>query len=431
MRLLFLMTLSLILWTASFAEADPAEGCATGQCHQDVMAAKVRHAPLESCDSCHLPVLTPHPQPKNKTFKLAQEVPVLCEQCHARFGGRKHVHSPVKDGTCLACHDPHASAEPKLLSGPLKDLCSSCHPDKMEFRHLHGPAATGDCTSCHNPHEAKLDNLLVRDGADLCFMCHVDMKSEIKRKFRHPALANGCTSCHNPHGSQAKKFFPSTGTDLCFTCHQTIKKRLASSKSIHGPMKTERGCSTCHASHASDAEKLLPKTGKEFCLDCHKGLIKKDQTVLHGPIKDGKCTPCHDPHASPEEKLLVKKFSSDFYVTYSEAEYQLCFGCHNRDLLRNPATTYATGFRDGNRNLHFIHVNRKDRGKNCTTCHRVHAGENRKLIIDKVPFGEWKLPIKFVQTETGGSCAPGCHKPYRYDRNLQAGQKDRAQPEKK
>jgi len=37
-------------------------------------------------------------------------------------------------------------------------------------------------------------------------------------------------------------------------------------------------------------------------------------------------------------------------------------------------------------------------------------------VRDSVPFGKWEMPIKFVKNETGGSCSPGCHKPYSYDR---------------
>ena len=33
-------------------------------------------------------------------------------------------------------------------------------------------------------------------------------------------------------------------------------------------------------------------------------------------------------------------------------------------------------------------------------------------------FGKWKLPLKFVKTETGGGCSPGCHKPQYYDREV-------------
>jgi predicted CXXCH cytochrome family protein len=398
------------------APAAPEPGCVTAKCHSGMLKTKNIHPASDPCDNCHQSVATPHPKKKEKTFKLTAEVPALCYQCHSPFGTLKHIHPPVKDGMCTTCHNPHDSAEPKLLTQPLKDLCTSCHPDKIDHKFVHGPAATGDCTTCHNPHESKNARLLVKEGADLCFTCHVDMQSEVKKKVVHPALEGGCTSCHDPHGSSVKKFFAAAVPELCFQCHPGIDEALKSAKSIHPPIKSERSCVSCHSPHASDAPKLLPKAGKELCLDCHKDLIKKNQTVLHGPIKDGKCTACHNPHGTPNDKLLIKPYSSEFYVSYSDTEFQLCFSCHNRDLLRFPTTSFATGFRDGDKNLHYLHVNRKDRGKRCKVCHMVHAGENPKLIADKVPFGKWNLPLNFVKTETGGSCAPGCHQKYSYDR---------------
>jgi predicted CXXCH cytochrome family protein len=336
----------------------------------------------------------------------------------------KHVHPPVKDGMCTACHAPHDSAEPKLLAQPAKDLCVSCHADKASYKYVHGPAATGDCSSCHNPHESQNAGLLVKIGGDLCFQCHVDIQQETAKKFVHPALDGGCTSCHNPHGSTAKKLLSAEGPGLCYPCHAPIEERLKAAKSVHAPVRSERGCASCHAPHASDMPKLLSKSGKDLCLDCHKNVIRKNQTVLHGPIKDGTCTPCHDPHGTPNEKLLVKPYSSDFYISYSDTAYQFCFNCHNRDLLRFPTTAFATGFRDGDKNLHYVHVNRKDRGKSCKVCHVIHAGENPKLIAEKVPFGKWSLPVKFEKTENGGSCAPGCHQPFSYDRKNPTGGKE-------
>lgn len=412
-----LALLPFILPGVSSAVAPPAEqGCVTAKCHQGMLKTKNVHPASDPCESCHQSILTPHPQKQTKTFKLTQEVPGLCFQCHTQFGALKHVHPPVKDGMCTTCHNPHDSAEPKLLTQPVKDLCTSCHPDKIDFKFVHGPAATGDCTFCHNPHESNNPRLLVKDGPELCFTCHGDMQGEIKKKYVHPALDMGCTSCHNPHGSSVKKFFAAEGAGLCYQCHSSIEDKLKTAKSIHPPIKTERGCATCHNPHASDAPKLLPNAGKDFCLGCHKDFIKKSQTVLHGPIKDGKCTACHDPHGTPNDKLLIKPYSSEFYVSYNDTEFPLCFTCHNRDLLKFPTTAYATGFRDGEKNLHYIHVNRKDRGKRCKVCHVVHAGENPKLLADKVPFGKWSLPLNFVKTETGGSCAPGCHQKYSYDR---------------
>jgi predicted CXXCH cytochrome family protein len=412
------VSITLLCLSFSLAQGEPAaaEGCVTAKCHAGMLKTRNIHPAAEPCDTCHQSISAPHPQKKAKTFKLTEDVPGLCYQCHPRFGAMKHVHPPVKDGMCTTCHNPHDSAEPKLLVQPAKDLCASCHPDKTNFAFVHGPAATGDCTSCHNPHESNNGRLVVKNGAELCFLCHVDMQKEVKKKVVHPALEGGCTSCHNPHGSSVKKFFAAEGAGLCYQCHQKIEEKLASAKSIHPPIKTARSCATCHAPHASDAPKLLSKTGKDLCLDCHKDLIKKTQTVLHGPIKEGTCTPCHDPHGTPNDRLLVKPYSAEFYVSYNDNEFQLCFNCHNRDLLRFPTTSYATGFRDGEKNLHYLHVNRKDRGRRCKVCHVVHAGENPKLIADKVLFGKWNLPLKFEKTDTGGSCAPGCHQKVSYNR---------------
>ncbi len=392
------------------------ESCITSQCHQGMLKTKDIHPGAEPCENCHQAVSTPHPKKNQKTFKLAQEVPALCFQCHTDFGKMKYVHPPVKDGMCTTCHNPHDSNQPKLLTEPQKELCSSCHPDKTDAKYEHGPAATGDCIFCHNPHASNNTHLTIKEGPALCFVCHGDFEAVLKKKYVHPAINMGCTACHNPHGSPFKKFFPAEGAGLCYQCHPQIEEKLKTAKSVHPPIKTQRGCASCHDPHASDAPKMLQKEGKDLCLECHKDLIKKNMTVLHGPIKEGKCTPCHDPHGTPNEKLLVKPYSSEFYVSYNENEFQLCFSCHNRDLLKFPTTTYATGFRDGDRNLHYLHVNRKDRGKRCRACHVVHGGENPKLIANTVNFGKWNLPLNYVKTENGGSCLPGCHQKFSYDR---------------
>ncbi len=141
-------------------------------------------------------------------------------------------------------------------------------------------------------------------------------------------------------------------------------------------------------------------------------------TVLHGPIKDGTCTACHDPHGAKFANLLAKEFPADAYAPYTDTEYELCFSCHKRDLLQYPDTSFATGFRDGERNLHYLHVNNKAKGRSCRLCHNMHGSANPKLIADAVPFGKWSLPLKFVKTETGGGCSPGCHKPQYYDRQV-------------
>ena len=105
----------------------------------------------------------------------------------------------------------------------------------------------------------------------------------------------------------------------------------------------------------------------------------------------------------------------NFYDSYSESKYDLCFGCHNKDIAKKKTTDKLTNFRDGKYNLHFLHVNRK-KGRTCTSCHGAHASTQAKHIREEVPFGSWSYPIQFTKTKNGGTCVVGCHAPKTYDR---------------
>jgi len=311
-------------------------------------------------------------------------------------------------------------------------VTAKCHQTLLkDAKYIHGPAATGDCTVCHTPHGPGKKSQLEKDGNELCFTCHFDVQEDVKKKFMHPALQGGCTSCHNPHGSPFRKLLSAEGQSLCFQCHPQISEKLTGSNMVHAPLKTEKGCASCHAPHAGDNEKLLPKKEMELCLDCHNNVIRKSMKVLHGPIKEGSCIPCHDPHGSQNMKLLAKEFPTAVYVSYTDKEYELCFSCHKRDMVRFPDTSFATGFRDVERNLHFLHVNKKDSGRNCRVCHNIHGSESPRLIAQSVAFGKWQLPLKFIKTETGGSCSPGCHKTFNYDRKTAGKAPEVQKPEKK
>jgi len=61
-------------------------------------------------------------------------------------------------------------------------------------------------------------------------------------------------------------------------------------------------------------------------------------------------------------------------------------------------------------------VNKADRGRNCRACHETHASADPRHIRESVPYGNWKMPLNYKMTNTGGSCAPGCHKAFTYDR---------------
>ena len=405
------------------------EGCVSAQCHSTLLTGSTVHPVAENCAGCHESVEEPHPKKGGKTFKLTQEPPDLCTTCHEAFGKKKVVHSPVAGGACTTCHNPHSSNEPKLLAQSQKDVCGTCHADHVDFKVIHGPVSAGSCTACHTPHESDNEKLLLKKGEELCFGCHLDMPEVMKKKNVHPAMATGCTSCHNPHGSANPKMLADEGEKVCFACHPQIGEAVTSAPVPHSAV--QMGCPSCHTPHASDNDRLLLKPEKDTCAECHGTVIPKNAKVFHGPDNDGKCTRCHNPHGGENAKLLVKEFPSEAYVPYTDKAFPLCFSCHKRDLLQHPETSFATNFRDGEKNLHYVHVNNKEKGRSCRLCHYWHGTVAPMLIADTVEFGQWKLPLKFQKTETGGGCSPGCHKPQYYDRKTPGKKPEGAATKKK
>ncbi len=173
-----------------------------------------------------------------------------------------------------------------------------------------------------------------------------------------------------------------------------------------------------------------------MCLSCHdrtmestgagslanmKELFDKNPK-WHGPIRDHDCSGCHDVHGSVNFRILKQNYPQEFYTSFTQNQYDLCFACHQPTLVQDPQTTTLTGFRDGDRNMHYLHVNKKIKGRTCRACHETHASQKTKHIREGVPFGQWVLPIRFEATSTGGKCSPGCHAPKEYSRTAPTSQ---------
>jgi predicted CXXCH cytochrome family protein len=182
----------------------------------------------------------------------------------------------------------------------------------------------------------------------------------------------------------------------------------------------------CHNPHASNMPSLLVAMPFDLCVNCHgkDGMkdssgkpmtnLKKllaDNKTHHKPVENKDCTACHTPHGSPNFRLLVDAYPAEFYAPFEEENYALCFECHKSEIVKEKETTTLTRFRDGSRNLHFLHVNNPERGRTCRACHEVHAAQQPHIIRDAVPYGSrgWNLKINFTPTDTGGTCAKTCH----------------------
>jgi predicted CXXCH cytochrome family protein len=295
----------------------------------------------------------------------------------------------------------------------------------------HGPYEAGDCSVCHQKNDRNNPGPLVKTGNDLCYACHEEFADIMARRFKHPPAVENCTSCHNPHNAKERKLLIVEQTAMCYECHQDIKAIADKSKVKHDALTTGRKCSGCHNPHAANVERMLVQLPFDLCVSCHSkdgvsdgrgGTLtnfKKwlaQNKVWHEPVKAKDCSACHKTHGGEYFRLLVAEYPRTFYAPYEPRNYALCYGCHNEKVVSEPETTTLTGFRDGSQNLHFVHVNKAERGRTCRACHEVHASQQDYHIREGVPYGPkgWVLKLNYTKTPTGGSCAKTCHETKSY-----------------
>lgn len=225
-------------------QSDEAQDCK--ECHDDLVNRDVMHYPAEdACDNCHESTGASHPFGDSLGFRLMDQVPALCFNCHEESASPIHAHLPVVQGKCLDCHDAHGSTQTSLLLTQEQELCLGCHNraysgDSSETanisrlvkgskRVVHTAISELGCLVCHQAHGSDKHDLLVdtypaedylpatTENFALCFLCHdTDIldaeESEWATAFRngkqnlHRLHINGskgrnCRMCHNIHGS--------------------------------------------------------------------------------------------------------------------------------------------------------------------------------------------------------------------------------------
>jgi len=258
-----------------------------------------------------------------------------------------------------------------------------------------------------------------------CTDCHGDL---LEPAVRHYPAEDGCENCHEPTGAS----HPSDSLGfrlmdrvpaLCFYCHDEPETPAHT----HYPV-TSGECLGCHDAHASAQASLMRLPEPGLCLSCHSRNYRSDSSATanigrlvagnmmpHSAIEGGGCSSCHQAHGSDFRALLVDRFPEPQYVPAVVDSFALCFLCHDTDLLEAEETQWGTGFRDGQRNLHWLHIN-GSKGRNCRMCHDLHGSPQPFLIREQLEFGNWEMQMNFVPGEQGGSCLPGCHGKLSYQR---------------
>ncbi len=431
-----LLSMALIVGISAMAqrvapdvESPPGKSCSDQDCHGEYLIRLFLHQPTVrgKCIACHTY------SGKKHEFQLAIPREALCTSCHTVHSGNS-LHEPFVLGECDKCHDPHGSSHRHLLKkNPARELCFDCHEQEKIFpgAHRHEPAQIGACLVCHESHTSWNEKLLAQTGRDLCLLCHDETETRLhEERYIHEAFADECISCHDAHSSPSNKLLRGKAEELCFQCHDREPILSEKTSHRHGALTEEDTCLNCHLGHGSNFPKLLAHGGLELCLGCHDremeseggkiltnmALLFRENPVLHGPVARGDCMFCHNPHQSSNASLLVEPYPPEFYAPFSEDRYRLCFQCHIGNMVLEEATV-VTRFRQGSRNLHFLHVNDNKKGRSCRACHEVHASRLPFHMREWVPFGpqNWRLEINYKLSPEGGSCTPGCHQTQEYN----------------
>ena len=175
-----------------------------------------------SCLDCH----SSH-APERVEFLLRKTEPNMCYTCHAEQKATfaKPFHHKVPEGAikCSDCHNQHGGFMGKSLRNSINgDMsCLKCHADKQgPFVYEHAPIKVEGCQACHTPHGSTNPKLLTRNLVRfLCLECHSNTPGIVGEgtglgvgtpsfhDITNPRYQN-CTVCHlEIHGSNKDPFF--------------------------------------------------------------------------------------------------------------------------------------------------------------------------------------------------------------------------------
>lgn len=223
-----------------------------GQCHTGGTAPDGTRWPVgyrpgaKLSEYFKLPVVDPHAPgfpgsalhwrqyPLWQVSAHAQAVPDLeasghannnCYACHADLAFKDKVngvkgfdaktHKPFNSVTCVACHDPHNSANPGQLRMEPQALCTACHNGSIPAGETLKAGATA-----HHPMKEMLEGwgaigIKPTKGAHSeleCIQCHMTEGNHLFKIFtpedaitlNDPARKDTCTACHTKSSAEGR-----------------------------------------------------------------------------------------------------------------------------------------------------------------------------------------------------------------------------------
>jgi len=180
----------------------------------------LKWASISGCESCHGPG-SRHVEAgggRGRFIVNPGKDPTSCFQCHLETAAQFNLphHHPIREQrmNCVQCHDPHGTDILKPAGGlamaRLNETCAGCHRDESRpFVYRHDALQEG-CTACHTPHGSINPKLLTDRSPNLCLKCHAQVQAVSGRiaigKYDHTEnlMSGTCysTGCHSAvHGS--------------------------------------------------------------------------------------------------------------------------------------------------------------------------------------------------------------------------------------
>ncbi len=201
--------------------------CLTCHLNQNTKGGRIAtgHAKDEvACTTCH----SVHGANGAKlVLRKKNEITAKCGSCHvselAAFNRPYKHRVPEGAMSCIDCHNPHASfrADSMQASFGNEPGCLQCHSDKRgPFVFEHPVVKLEGCNACHEPHGSANPRMLIRhEVRNLCLECHSNLPIPSAKNAKlggvPPAFHDlrstrfqNCTICHSKiHGSYVDRTF--------------------------------------------------------------------------------------------------------------------------------------------------------------------------------------------------------------------------------
>lgn len=171
-----------------------------------------------SCTVCH----KVHANgPNGLVSRGAAAINDECSRCHlnvwAQFQRPNRHNLPEGAMSCVDCHNPHGAGRSAMMQsfGANEPRCFNCHGDKRgPFAFEHAAVRFEGCGACHEPHGSANPRMLILQEVRLvCLECHANLPAAtgtggalgvVPPSFHdlRSARFRNCTICHQKiHGS--------------------------------------------------------------------------------------------------------------------------------------------------------------------------------------------------------------------------------------